>query len=358
MKIGKTIERTGKGILSFLLKFILRTKEISTSNLYPEDIKNVIIIRQDRKIGNLILTTPLIKCCKTTFSNAKIDILLANNLKVLCENNPNIDNLYIFDHIGFIKNPLRFIKLILKLRKNRYYVALESSHPGGSSFLNGFITFLTGAVFRIGFNKGSGAVFTNVHIEPDESKHYYLMQQDLVNAVSGKEIIYEPEINVNENDKLLYRKTLEKEYNLNKSSKIIGVWIGARFNKRWDLSNFTALCETLFSAKDYFPLLALGIEEEKLFNSIDRSKYNVLQFDDLKKLSIFISACDSFICGDTGPLHLSRALRIPTIGIFLQDNYTTYGYSNEKTNFIIKPGNTAKMLEEINYAIKKIFEVN
>ena len=74
MKIGKSIERAGKSVLSFVLKFILRSKDIPTSNLYPEDIKNVIVIRQDRKIGNLILTIPLIKCCSTVFPNAKIDI--------------------------------------------------------------------------------------------------------------------------------------------------------------------------------------------------------------------------------------------------------------------------------------------
>ena len=61
---------------------------------------------------------------------------------------------------------------------------------------------------------------------------------------------------------------------------------------------------------------------------------------DLNKLKSLISSCNIFVCGDTGPLHFSFALGIPTIGIFLQGNYEIYGYADGDKNFIIKPANT------------------
>jgi len=353
MSIGKSAERIGKKVLAFIFKIIIRSEEISTDKIIPINIKRILIVHQDRRIGNFILSTPLIEAAKQIFSNAAIDIVAAKNLKVLCDDNPSLDSIYIFNHRGFIKNPFKFFKLISALRKNNYELTIESSNPAGTSFLNGLVTYLSKAKYRIGFTGGSGAIFTNVHVNPDRTKHYHLMKQELVNSISKEKYDLKPKIFTDKRKTELQINTLKNNFNLKDSEKIIGLWIGARNEKKWSIENFKTLYQKIELETNLFPLLIFGLEEENEYQLLNKDEYNSLRFDDLNKLKTFISACNIFICGDTGPLHFSFALGIPTIGIFLQDNYGTYGYANGDKNYIIKPAKPNEMIDEILRTVKK-----
>jgi len=354
MNIGKSAERFGKKVLAFIFKIIIRSEEISPDKIIPENVKRILIVHQDRRIGNFILSTPLIEAAKYIFPNAAIDILAARNIKVLCDDNPSLDSIYIFNHRDFIKNPFRLFKLISSLRKNNYELTIESSNPAGTSFLNGWITYLSKAKYRIGFAGGSGAIFTNVHVTPDRSKHYHLMKQELVNLCSKEKYELKPKIFADKRETELQINTLKNNFNLKESEKIFGLWIGARDKKKWSIENFKILYQKIKLETNLFPLLIFGLEEENDYQSINKTEYNSLRFVDLKKLKTFISACNIFICGDTGPLHFSFALGVPTIGIFLQDNYETYGYVDADKNFIIKPAQPDDMIEEILKSVKQI----
>ncbi len=354
MSIGKSAERFGKKILAFIFKIIIRSEEISPDKIIPENVKRILIVHQDRRIGNFILSTPLIEATRYIFPNTAIDILTAKNLKVLCDDNPSLDSIYIFSHRSFIKNPFKLFKLISSLRKNNYEVTIESSNPAGTSFLNGLITYLSKAKYRVGFTGGSGAIFTNIHINPDRSEHYHLMKQELVNIFSKEKFELKPKIFADKSETELQKNTLKNNFNLSESEKIIGLWIGARNKKKWSIENFKTLYQKIKLETNLFPLLIFGLEEENDYQLINKAEYNSLRFVDLKKLKTFISACNIFICGDTGPLHFSFALGVPTIGIFLKDNYETYGYADGDKNFIIKLAPPDEMIKEILKSAKKI----
>ena len=354
MKIGKFFEYYGKNILEFLAKIFIKNEQLSPSDINPNKIKKVLIIRQDRKVGNMILSTPLFECTHHLLPEAMIDIIVAKNLKVLCDDIPYLNSSYVFDHKIFIKNPVKFFRLIHKLRKNNYDLVIDSSNPDGSSFLNGLLTYLTKAPIRIGYASGKGSIFDNIHITPDHSKHYYYKQQELINFLSTDKIIFKPKIFSSEVDKNSTRKYLMEKSNFRTNSKIIGLWIGARHNKKWDIENFETLYNRIKSETAHSPILAFGIEETEEYKKFGNSNYRTIHLDDLKKLKSFISSCDIFICGDTGPLHFSFALSVSTIGVFLQNNYVTYGYADSDNNFIVKPAETDKMIEEIMDSIKKI----
>jgi len=354
MSIGKSAERFGKKVLSFIFKIVIRSEEISPDKIIPDNIKRILIVHQDRRIGNFILSTPLIEASKKVFSNADIDILVGANIKVLAEDNPSLNSIYLFNHRGYINNPFKLFSLFSELRKNYYELTIESSNPAGTSFLNGWITYLTKAKYRVGFAGGSGAIFTNVHVTPDRAKHYHLMKQEIINTFSKVKYDLKPKIFADKRETELQKNTLKNKFNLKDSEKIIGIWIGARAKKKWSIDNFKTLYQKIQSEANLFPLLLFGIEEKIAFQLIDRNEYNSFRFDDLNRVKTFISSCNIFICGDSGPLHFSFALGVPTIGIFLQNNYETYGYADGDSNFIIKPEHPDEMIEEILKCVKKI----
>jgi heptosyltransferase-2/heptosyltransferase-3 len=304
------------------------------------------IVHLDRKVGNLILSTPLIEITKKVFVNASVDILVAYQVAVLLESNPYLRNIFVFNHTKFVWNPFKLLQLILDLRKRKYFVGIESSNPSGTSFLNGLITYLIGAKYRIGF-KGGAELFTNIHIAPDKKAHYYLSKQELVSPFSKIKYSFKPKLYAEQNEVENLRQSILNKYNLLNNTKLIGIWIGARDKKKWDIENFKSVYQSILKETNYFPILLFGIEETDEFNIISQKEYSALHFDDLRKLKNFISCCCIFISGDTGPLHFAYALGVSTVGIFLQDNYDIYGYSDEQNNFIIKPNKIQIIIEEI-----------
>ena len=354
MKFGKSFEKSGKKLLRGIFRVFINSEEIDPAKVENNSINRVLIVRQDRRVGNLVLTTPLFELATIIFSNAKVDALVSNKLISLIEDNKFINRIIPFDHAGYIKNPFRFFSLIKTLRKNKYDLVVESSKPNGSSFLNGIITYLSRAKFRVGFDKGDGSIFTNIHIKPDTSQHYYKIQQQLLNIFSDSKIDVKPRLSVNEKEFNAYQLKLKQKFSIINDKRIIGLWVGARGKKKWDLKYFMILYERLIKNENYFPVLCFGIEEKKYFDEKVLENINKIFIDDLKELKHFISSCSCFICGDTGPLHFSFALNIPTIGIFFQDNYQTYGYADKENNHIIKPAVPEKMIEEIINSVEKI----
>jgi heptosyltransferase-2/heptosyltransferase-3 len=355
VKVLKSAERFGKKFLTSLIKLFIRQDNHSISDVTPSGITKIIIIHLDRKVGNLILSTPLFEATNKVFANAVIDIVIASPVRVLIESNPFITDVYEFNHSRFIKNPIRLFSLLTKIRKNNYQLAIESSNPSGTSFLNGFVTYLTKAKFRIGFSGGGGELFTNIHIIPETKDHYFVSKQKLVASFTNIDSQIKPKIFTNKNEVELTKQEILTKYNLNVNRKIMGLWIGARDKKKWDIKNFYSIYNKLKTGSKYLPILVFGIEENSLFQKTNKIEFNSIFFSDLKKLKYFISCCDIFISGDTGPLHYAYALDVITIGIFLQDNYLTYGYSSEGKNFIVKPGITEDMIDEV-IRICKSFE--
>ena len=196
--------------------------------------------------------------------------------------------------------------------------------------------------------------FTNIHIIPNSKDHYFVSKQKLVTPFSNINPEIKPKIFANKNEANQLKQELATSYKLVHDQKLIGLWIGARDRKKWDIENFYAIYNKLKTNSKYFPILLFGIEETSLFQTIDKSNYNSIFFNDLNKLKNFISCCEVFISGDTGPLHYAYALDVNTIGIFLQDNYSTYGYSSEGKNFIVKPGKTEDMLMKLLEFVKHL----
>ena len=85
---------------------------------------NILIIRRDN-IGDLLLTTPLLKALKKQLKVKRLDVLTNTYAAPVLQGNPCIDNLYTYQklkhgHTNFLMAFIQRIYLILKLRKYHY----------------------------------------------------------------------------------------------------------------------------------------------------------------------------------------------------------------------------------------------
>ena len=122
------------------------TKNVGKSNMKKAlaresqiDIKKILIIRPNHRLGNLLLTTPLIQEIIDTFPNAQIDILVKGNLApILYENFTNINDYIVLPRKPF-KELITYAKVWLSVKSKTYDLVINAVKDSSSGkLLTGF----------------------------------------------------------------------------------------------------------------------------------------------------------------------------------------------------------------------------
>ncbi len=329
MAILKHIERRGKELLLIALRSILWHGE-QFSHLHDKNnnIKKILLLRLECKMGNHVMTTFLPEALKEIYPNAEIDVCIHEAMASIWDQNAYINRLIPFYQKAYFFNPFRLIALLLSIRKSKYDVVIDCSTPSGFSLSNGLMTRLTGGTYRVGFLRGESSFFLNCTVIPENDKHYIDIIHDLLTLLTPIRNTYAPKICLTHSEAAQAKENLI-EKGVNESDKLVLFWVGAGVAKQWNIENFVSLAELLREHNSYKIVFLCGPAEKELYEYlVANESETVLYIDDFRLLAGLIQCCTLFVSGDTGPLHLSAALKIHTVGIYLIDNYSVYGYDD------------------------------
>ena len=123
MKLVKRIERSGKRCIRNILKIIIKPVPVSYKNFHADTITRILVVRQDSRLGNLVLMSPLLSALKAAISHTEIDVLISEGFEEVLSENPNIDNVIVFEKRNARLMPWRYLLLIMNLRKYKYDIA-------------------------------------------------------------------------------------------------------------------------------------------------------------------------------------------------------------------------------------------
>ncbi len=291
-----------------------------------QEIGSLLILRVDGKIGNMVLTLPLIPAFRSLFPAAELRVLTAPNQAPILKHNPFIRELIPFAFRDLIVRPFRSLALFRKLAGAD--LVIECSNPGSFSLSHAFLLLLTRGRYRLGFDRGESRRFLDFAVPLNQDQHYRDIMLDLARffradiEVKGIQVFLSPgEIEEGE-------RFVNEIRNGRNDACVIGIWAGARHRKKWDRENYARLGEALAAVRAV-PFFLFGPEEERLRGEYsDTANTIAVTVTDIRKLASIFNACDLIICGDTGPLHLAAALQRPTIGLFNFPNMNIYGYDD------------------------------
>ncbi|QIZ45550.1 glycosyltransferase family 9 protein [Dickeya zeae] len=113
-----------------------------------------------------------------------------------------------------------------------------------------------------------------------------------------------------------------------KAHRVIGFQMGASTPERcWPVDYFADLAARLFASDERTEIVLIGggereVAQGQAFFSVLDSHYhgrvdNKIGATTLKELVTVIQGMDLLLTGDTGPLHLAIALRVPTVSLFV-----------------------------------------
>lgn len=296
-------------------------------NIKSEEIKTILCIKP-RGIGDIILSTIVLENLKAAFPHSGIHYLTEEFAKRAVENNPFVSKILTFNKKDFV------LSIIKKVRKENYDLVFDFwSNPKTAQ-----VTFFSGAKYRVGFKKrGRKYAYNFRGLNGTMGEH---AAEDNLVLLKAFEI---PIIS----KRIIYQTTREEKQfasnffgNLNiKDKMIIGIIpSGGWESKRCNPVKWIEICEEIQKKYKTQFIVLWGPGDEKDKNILyERLKPTPLIAPETNfgELSALIERCDIVIANDSGPMHVSAALRKPTLGIFGPTDPIAHRPYSENSSFVI-----------------------
>jgi len=148
-------------------------------------IKKILII-QTASIGDVVLATPVIEKLSRFYPDASIDFLVKKGIESLLIGHPKLTHVLIWDKS--VKKYQNLLELIKTIRSEKYDVVVNLQRFASS----GFITVLSGAPVKLGFNKNPFSIFFTKSVkhfissDPKKSVHETARNLQVIAAITDK----------------------------------------------------------------------------------------------------------------------------------------------------------------------------
>jgi len=324
----------------------------STTKIPKEEVKRILVIRINYRIGNMLFTTPMVQQLQREFPDAKIDIIVgAPFTKVLFSGFKNVENIYDFSR-ELLKQPLKMFSYIRELRQNDYDVVININ---GGSTSDRIATMLAKAKYKVAFCSEHNYTPANICVKREDMhiNHEALIPIELM-KVFDVTPDYDLKMNIALSEQELQegKKELQKLLADKKSNRVVAIFRNARHDKLIEDSwwqEFVLKLQEYDKEIVFVDILSPDIPHKLQDDMVEYSNKN------LRKLAAFMANLDAFICADTGPMHLASASGVPTIALFKITLPLLYGTLKETDlSLVMKEKSVDDVAKEVFGHIQKI----
>jgi lipopolysaccharide heptosyltransferase II len=270
-------------------------------------------------MGDVILTTPLIRRLKMVFPEARLSYLTQDAFAPLLWHNPHLDEVMAWPVRGSITEQWRVYH---QVRQRRFDLAIDLFGNPRTALM----TWVTGASIRVGGDfRGRGKLY-NVRVPAPTTElnaiDFHWRSLEALGIDKGDN---RTEIFLADDEKKWAQNFLE-EKSLDMTRPIVVLHPGATWpNKRWPEKYFAELARQLIG-KNIQVLITQGPGEEKIVMEVRRqisppnqtngAQLVLLPLLGLRQLAGVQKLIRVFVSNDCGVMHLAVAAGTPTIGLF------------------------------------------
>ncbi len=276
-------------------------------------MNKILLVRTDR-IGDVVLTTPVIKILRDRFPNAHLAFLTGPSTNSIVQGNPYLNEVIIYDKKNKHRSIWNTIKFSRELKQKNFDAAIVFN----PSRRNHLFTFFARIPKRIGYRRKSGFLLTHSFedkkSEGIKSESFYnedLLQPLGIAPIHSRDLYFPLDDNHESRiDTLLKNAGVKAPFvTLNVSASCP--------SKRWPIQNFILLCQLIFE-KLHYSIVLIG--ESSLCEEVVKKVHcPIISFDEklsLQELAALLKKSKVHITGDTGPMHIASAVGTPIVSIF------------------------------------------
>ncbi|MCK4590291.1 MAG: lipopolysaccharide heptosyltransferase II [Candidatus Latescibacteria bacterium] len=276
-----------------------------------------ILVIQTAFIGDLVLTTPLVRAIRRGFPYARISVLAIPQTADLLVGNPHIDDVILYDKRGKERGIRAFLKLGNRLRKEHFDLAIVPHR----SFRSALLTALSGIRQRIGFNTSIGAFLFTHRAFYRKDVHEIERNLDLLLPFGIYLEDKNPEIFPSPQDQEWVAEFLWRN-EIQASHRLVAIAPGSVWpTKCWLPERFTEVARLLFKKFGTMTVLIGGVADRQLCQQIAKALPSGVGAVAAGQMSLRQSAallerCTLLLSNDSAPVHLAAAMKTPVVAIF------------------------------------------
>ena len=289
-------------------------------------MERILLIRFG-SLGDVVLTTPAIRAARKAFPDSHIAMVVGNRSADIVSANPHLDEIIIFHRQAKKLSELRRVAALL--RERDFSVSIDMQRKFHSSLL----AYMGKVNQRIGYHHPGGFLCT-IRIPDNENKHSVDRNLDLLKPLGVVDADREPEMFLSREDRD-YADSVFEERGLSSKSPVVGMFPGAGWRPRcWSAERFAAIGDLAVEQYEAGVVVFGGPDEADILDTVAQNmKSPVVLMKDrvtLRQLGAMIEKCDLFLSNDTGPMHISVAVKTPTIALFGPGNHIKFQPIGEK----------------------------
>lgn len=285
--------------------------------------KQILVIRLS-SLGDILLTTPVIRALKSRYDTSEITFLCKEQYLNAIESNRNVSRVLV------LKTDVNEIEIIGKIKEGDFDLIVDLQNNFRSRNL---LKEIKCKSFR--FNKPTIKKFLLVNFKINFFKKYLSIPELYANSVPGLEL---------DEDGIDFEAPHEYKSPLNPDGKYIGFIPGSKhFTKRWPDEYYIKL--GLLLNKYGFTILLFGGSDDsaicnKIAGQITKAK-DLCNDNNLYQTYSDMKMCSLIIGNDSGLTHAASASYVPMIVLF-GSSVEQFGFAPYKREAVILQNETLK----------------
>jgi heptosyltransferase-2 len=284
-----------------------------------------ILVIQQKMLGDVLASSIICTNLKRIYPQSQVDYLIYPFTTPVVENNPDIDNLILFEQ-KFRDSKWEFLKFVFAIRKKRYDIVVDAYGILGSNIIVGFSLAET----KIGFYKPYTSFvytdtvkelkvpLTNAGLALDNRLQLLKVLNPQV-TLESRPKIYITQQEIDNGQKLL------KDKGVDTASKIYMISVlGSASIKTYPPAYMAVLLDTIAEKSDatlifnYIP--SQKDEAEVIYDLCSEATRDKIRMDitpgSIREFLSVLYHCNALIGNEGGAVNMAKALNIPTFTIF------------------------------------------
>ncbi len=282
-------------------------------------IKRILLVRTDR-LGDVILTLPMLPILRAQYPDAFIAMLLRRYTGAIIEGNPYINQLIWYDENGGEMIPLGIMRKTLAEQR---FDATIVVYP---TLRLAWLMFRSGIAIRIGTGYRYYSFLFNRRVfehRKNAERHEVEYNLNLLKEL-GCDVRKQPEFFIEIPTETEHNvRGLLASLGVASSKPVAIVHPGTGGSARvWSSENFGKLAEKLVANSGVQVLVTGSLSEqlqaERVVRASGSSAISIAGKLSMKELAALIRMSQLFVSNSTGPIHVAAAVGTPVVGLYPQ----------------------------------------
>jgi len=287
------------------------------TNDYP--LYRRVLITRMKFIGDVILTTPIIRSIRAALPSAYIAYMGEKDAVSLLEHNPHLNEIIPFNFS--VPSVIEQTRVGLHLRRRKFDVVIDLFGNPRSALL----TYLSGAHTRVGIDRpGRGKLYTIRIQDEKKPKTAIGFHEQFLCALGIPSVTTRTEITLTDEERRAAARLLasleERAPVGDMPPPTVGMHVGATWPaKIWLPERFGELAQKVCSKLGAQVIFTAGPQDADVLARVRAAAGSsgvAVPVLPLRELAAVISQCDVYVSNDAGPMHIGPAVGVPTIGLF------------------------------------------